>query len=725
MNFNMKHKKTSRYFISLAALFSIVFIQTGFDKTIRSVSAGSASDSINLSAAAPSVTNKPAISSNVVISQVYGGGGNSGSVYKNDFIELFNRGTAPVSLNGWSVQYASSTGASWSVTNLTNATLQPGQYYLVAEAAGTGGTTDLPAPDTTGAIAMSSTAAKVLVANTTTAATGVDGSGLGAARIDAVSYGAATTPTEGTPTANLSNTTAAARNGNGCADTDNNASDFNTSGAANPHNTASPASACSANGSTNPSGTGAANPSTVLVGSSSATTLLTVTVTPGTNPASSNLTVTANLFNIGGSTEQAFFDDGTNGDQTAGDNIFSYNATVPAATTAGSKSLPATITDAQGRTGSAVIALTVQSNSAALAATGTANPNSIAPGATTLLTVTVTPASNPASTGIQVTGNLSTIGGSASQPFYDDGTNGDQTAGDNVFSCTATVAADQAGGNRNLSVRITDAQSRTANAAITLFVNAPLDANEHLTLGNPSGATGDVNNPLNYLMVKRQYAESYNRDNGRPNWVSWHLDSTWIGSASRQDDFRPDPDLPADWYHVTQNDYSGSGFDRGHHCPSGDRTSSVADNSATFLMTNMMPQAPDNNQGPWEQLESYCRTLASQGNELYIIAGGTGVGGTGSNGGVTTTIANGHVVVPAKTWKVILILPNGSNDLQRIGKTTRTIAVIMPNQQGIRSTPWQNFRVSVRSVEALTGYSFFSNVRPGARKFLKYRIDTQ
>ncbi|MCV4784831.1 DNA/RNA non-specific endonuclease, partial [Escherichia coli] len=82
-----------------------------------------------------------------------------------------------------------------------------------------------------------------------------------------------------------------------------------------------------------------------------------------------------------------------------------------------------------------------------------------------------------------------------------------------------------------------------------------------------------------------------------------------------------DTSLPNGWYQVTSQDYSGSGYDRGHMCPSGDRTNSVENNSATFLMTNMVPQLAANNQGPWEDFESYCRTLASQGNELYIFSG--------------------------------------------------------------------------------------------------------
>jgi len=102
-----------------------------------------------------------------VISQVYGGGGNAGSVYKNDFVELYNSGDTAVSLTGWSVQYGSSGGTSWQVTSLTG-TIQPGKYYLVQEALGAGGTTNLPTPDASGTIAMSATAGKVTVSSSTT-----------------------------------------------------------------------------------------------------------------------------------------------------------------------------------------------------------------------------------------------------------------------------------------------------------------------------------------------------------------------------------------------------------------------------------------------------------------------------------------------------------------------------------------------------------------------------
>ena len=192
-------------------------------------------------------SNLLALSTSVVISQVYGGGGNSGATYTNDFIELFNRGASPVSVNGWSVQYASATGTTWAVTSLTNVTIQPGQYYLVQEAQGAGGTTPLPTPDAMGTIAMSATAGKVALVNSITALSGACPTG--ASIIDFVGYGVTASCFEGSgPTPAPSNTTAVLRGANGCTETDTNATDFsaaaptprNTSSTMNPCGTATP-----------------------------------------------------------------------------------------------------------------------------------------------------------------------------------------------------------------------------------------------------------------------------------------------------------------------------------------------------------------------------------------------------------------------------------------------------------------------------------------------------
>ena len=249
--------------------------------------------------------------------------------------------------------------------------------------------------------------------------------------------------------------------------------------------------------------------------------------------------------------------------------------------------------------------------------------------------------------------------------------------------------------------------------------NGPPVGNIHLTLGNPSEATGDVAQENNYLMLKPQYALSYSRNLAGPNWVSWQLDTSWLGGIDRQDDYRPDPAVPSDWYAVQANDYAGSGFDRGHLCPSADRTNSVATNSSTFLMTNFIPQAPNNNRGPWADLEAVARTIAQAGNELYIISGGAGALGTlPANCAPPGRCIN----IPEFTWKVMLVLPVGNNDVSRVNTGTRAIAVIMPNTQSVNPT-WQTYLTTVDAVEALTGFDFFSNVPVAIQNVIESRVD--
>ncbi len=185
-----------------------------------------------------------AVSPDIVVSQVYGGGGNSGATLTHDFVELYNRGTDPVNLDGWSVQYASATGTGTFASTgpvALSGTLQPGSHYLVQLAQGAGGTTPLPTPDATGTIAMSATAGKVVAVRPgTPLGLACNGSSdpcdaAETARIaDLVGYGGANF-FEAAPTPTLSNTTAALRTADGATDTDNNSSDF-TVGTPNPRN---------------------------------------------------------------------------------------------------------------------------------------------------------------------------------------------------------------------------------------------------------------------------------------------------------------------------------------------------------------------------------------------------------------------------------------------------------------------------------------------------------
>jgi predicted extracellular nuclease len=185
-----------------------------------------------------------AASPDIVISQVYGGGGNAGATYTHDFIELFNRGTTDVPVTGWSVQYGSSGGTTWATTALSG-TIGAGKYYLVREAQGAGGTTPLPDFDASGNIAMSAMAGKVaLVTSATALACAADCDAAPGVR-DFVGYGAAANDSETAPTATLSNTTAALRAAGGCTDTDNNSADFAT-GAPSPRNSATDRHFCDA-----------------------------------------------------------------------------------------------------------------------------------------------------------------------------------------------------------------------------------------------------------------------------------------------------------------------------------------------------------------------------------------------------------------------------------------------------------------------------------------------
>lgn len=245
---------------------------------------------------------------------------------------------------------------------------------------------------------------------------------------------------------------------------------------------------------------------------------------------------------------------------------------------------------------------------------------------------------------------------------------------------------------------------------------------DNLAMGNPSGATANVGTPNNYLMVKNQYVLAYNNSRGTCNWVSWHLSSAWKGSAARCDCFTGDNSLPSGYYKALTSHYTNSGFDRGHMCPSEDRDLNDADNAATFLMTNIIPQAPKNNQITWANLEAYARTLLSTGKELYIISGGYGIGGTGTNG-TFNTINNGLITVPNRTWKVIVVLPVGSNDVNRVATNTRVIAVDMPNNQTVNSQPWGYYRTSVDAIEAATGYDILSNVPSAIQSVIESQID--
>jgi endonuclease G len=238
----------------------------------------------------------------------------------------------------------------------------------------------------------------------------------------------------------------------------------------------------------------------------------------------------------------------------------------------------------------------------------------------------------------------------------------------------------------------------------------------HTALGLPSPASTARWN--DYLAVKSQFVLSYNSSRKVPNWVSWEITSAYLGSASRQDDYRPDTTLPSGMPQAALADYSGSGWDRGHMCPSADRTRTTAANSQTFLLSNMLPQATNNNGGPWARLETYSRTLAQSGKQVYVVAGGVFVG-------TNETIGNG-VSVPDDTWKVVVVLDRVGAGAAAVTTATRVIAVVIPNDDGdvSASDDWQPYRVSVDDIEAMTGYDLLSDVANSVEAVVEARVDT-
>ena len=308
-------------------------------------------------------------STTVVISQVYGGGGSGSSTvtYNADYVELFNLSSSPVSLNGYAVQYGSAAGTSSTTAFVipSGTTLQPGQYYLVAATAGVPPTVlgaNLPVtPDATFSnLAMSATAGKVFLTNTATALT-LNSSGCptsSASVVDLVGYGTTANCFEGTKPAPAPSTTTSDVRLTPCTDTNQNGTDFTSDATPVPHNTASTFAPC---GGTSPPTSisltaPTANPGSVYQNSS---TLLTVKVTPGTSPASTGITVTANLSAFSGSSAQALNDSGTNGDVTAGDGIYSYSLTVPTSAPLGASTIAISASDSQVRKATASISVTV------------------------------------------------------------------------------------------------------------------------------------------------------------------------------------------------------------------------------------------------------------------------------------------------------------------------------------------------------------------------------
>jgi DNA/RNA endonuclease G (NUC1) len=754
----------------------------------------------------------------VVISQVYGGGGNSGATLRNDFIELFNPGTAPVSLAGWSVQYASSTGSTWQVTALSG-TIQPGGYYLVQQAAGTGGTVSLPAPDATGTIPMSGTAGKVALSQTATALSGTCPAGV----VDLVSFGTASTNCGAGTTPTLSNTTAALRNAQGCAYTGSLTADFGT-GTPNPRNGASPTYTCPVVDQRVPASVTVAPVSdTAMVGSTQAftakafdasgqeiagvvftwassnpgvatvsgsgvataltggTTTITATtpngvsgtasllVTPAGGGSATNVRVSEFHYdNDGTDSGEAVEIEGDANGSLAGWKLVLYSGSTGSATQGQSYAtidLAGTLGAVCGGTrgvlvfnapgmqngdkdgfalvnadGQVVEFLSYEGSFAAVngpAAGMTATDVGVAESTSTPVgrslqragngvwfgpNANTFGACNPATppqpqTGISFSGRHPTTDPALPIGFQDQlfATLRDAATGATIpttfawSSETPTVASvDQDGVITALAagtavIRATAIDGTTSTYSLPMAVATAGGGTQYghnTEFGEPTDADASDDQILRYT----QFTSSFNHSRGTPNWVAYNIDATHFGGEDRCDCFTFDPELPAGFTRYTTAAYTGAGtfhgygIDRGHLARSFDRTAGSLDNAHTYYFSNIIPQASDNNQGPWAMMENYLGDLARvQNKEVFVIAGVAGSRGTLKN--------EGRITIPAQVWKVALVMPRdrGLADVDSYDDV-QVIAVIMPNEPGVRNVDWRTYQTTVDAVEALSGY---------------------
>ena len=204
-----------------------------------------------------------------------------------------------------------------------------------------------------------------------------------------------------------------------------------------------------------------------------------------------------------------------------------------------------------------------------------------------------------------------------------------------------------------------------------------------LSVGVPNISGASTASTTNYLSVKKGYVMSYNGVEGRANWVGWTLRASDVGSVDRTNRFIQDESLPQGFKIADERDYAHSGFDRGHLCNSEDRTSSENLNEETFLMSNMIPQTPELNRGPFKFLEEYCRKLAvKRGQNLLIYSGGIGSKGRLASG----------VIVPAYCWKVVYT-------------PEKIWCILFPNERVLHKN-WQTYSVPLVTLEKMTGYKF-------------------
>ena len=620
--------------------------------SVTSGAGETAQDTTTLSVSAP------ATAAPIVISQVYGGGGNSGSTLKNDFIELYNAGTTPVDLAGWSVQYSSATLNGWSTTTKTDlsGTIQPGHYFLVQEAAGTGGSVSLPTPDLVGTIAIGAASGKIALVRSTTLLSG-NCPRADQFVVDFIGFGTADC-FEGTAAASLlSNTTAALRKDYGRVDTNDNAADFEVD-------------------LPTPRNSSVAAP---VVGPVATVTL---------SPATWSLTV---------GQSKNFIATARDADGNKVSSTFTWTTDAAAIATVDASGV------ATGKApGTTKIHATLGDKSAEASITVTPVAG----------TINIQSRTNPLPVGFQtqlfLSSGIDTHGTTL--------TNADLTwssESPSIVSVNPNTGVVTALGVGSGVIRATSKTDGVSTGTTTIVTSNPATAAGARTGHNTElGVPSDADPSDDIIIARRQYTTSYNPRRGVTNWVSWNLDATHTGSVLRCNCFTADTalvrlGLPAyetsDWI----NNGTNGQYSRGHMSPSADWQVSDGDNAPTFFLTNMLPQNQDMNGGPWGAFENYLRTRAVGSTEIYIVSGGIftkdrrgpGVDGFG------TISNNGKIAIPDSIWKVAVIVPDARGIDGITGPAdVEVIAINTPNESPAGGATYSTYYTTVDKIQKSTGY---------------------
>ena len=615
--------------------------------------------------------------SSVVISQLYGGGGNSGATYKNDFIELYNPSTTAVSVSGWSVQYASATGTTWAVTTLSGS-IPAGGFYLVQEGPGAAGTVDLPTPDANGTIMMAAGAAKVALVNTANALTGSCPT-TSATVIDFVGYGSTANCFKGTgPTATLTNTTAAIRKSAGQQNTNDNAADFAV-GAPTPRNSGvvtAPVGPITAVAVT-------PSPTSVVVGG-------TVQLSARGTDANGNVATTTFTW----ATSDANIATVDNAGLVRGVTVSATPATI-------------TATAANGVAGTASVTVTTAGTIASVTWNGT--PTATTSMAAGFQTQLFTPTAKDA-TGAVVPANFTF---EALDP----------SVGTILPVGNSAIITGVAGSTTNPRFRVTatpiggGAPFATTTSPVTIetavYADSASTFSDNAEFGRPTAASTSNLNDL--LITRSTYTASYNASRGTPNWVSYELDQRQRSTGQdRCNCFTAEPLLPAN-LRIYTSDYTNGGYDRGHMTRSADRTVTNGENARTFYLSNVVPQIADLNQGVWATFENQLADSAAAGRAVYIITGPLYSPSVAPRY-IKQDSGQTKIRIPDSTWKVAFIGPYAAGNPFRRGTiqswddlaNTTVLAVNMPNVAGVRNDAPSKYYTTVDAIEASTGYDFLS-----------------